>query len=179
VQDLLKDQADRVRVLIEQGAIVYVCGDGGRMEPDRETCTGSDIHGEAGVAKLAVDNRYVPTCGQAAELASNRDASAPATCAASSWRRRRLPVFTAALFLVARHYEPTHWAWGTSRRRRGRRPVGGLADWYAVVALFRRPLGLPIPHTAIIPRNPCASRHLGESSRRISSRPKPGREATG
>jgi uncharacterized membrane-anchored protein YjiN (DUF445 family) len=31
--------------------------------------------------------------------------------------------------------------------------VGGLADWYAVVALFRRPLGLPIPHTAIIPQN--------------------------
>ena len=31
--------------------------------------------------------------------------------------------------------------------------AGALADWYAVVALFRRPLGLPIPHTAIIPRN--------------------------
>jgi uncharacterized membrane-anchored protein YjiN (DUF445 family) len=31
--------------------------------------------------------------------------------------------------------------------------VGALADWYAVVALFRRPLGLPIPHTAIIPAN--------------------------
>ena len=31
--------------------------------------------------------------------------------------------------------------------------VGGLADWYAVVALFRRPLGLPIPHTAIIQHN--------------------------
>ena len=31
--------------------------------------------------------------------------------------------------------------------------IGGLADWYAVVALFRRPLGLPIPHTAIVPRN--------------------------
>ena len=29
--------------------------------------------------------------------------------------------------------------------------IGGLADWFAVVALFRRPLGLPIPHTAIIP----------------------------
>src|SRR3546814_2316096 len=28
--------------------------------------------------------------------------------------------------------------------------VGGLADWFAVVALFRHPLGLPIPHTAII-----------------------------
>jgi len=31
--------------------------------------------------------------------------------------------------------------------------VGGLADWFAVTALFRRPLGLPIPHTAIIPHN--------------------------
>jgi uncharacterized membrane-anchored protein YjiN (DUF445 family) len=31
--------------------------------------------------------------------------------------------------------------------------VGALADWFAVVALFRRPLNLPIPHTAIIPRN--------------------------
>lgn len=29
--------------------------------------------------------------------------------------------------------------------------VGGLADWFAVTALFRRPLGPPIPHTAIIP----------------------------
>src|SRR6476660_3833221 len=31
--------------------------------------------------------------------------------------------------------------------------VGAVADWFAVVALFRRPLGLPIAHTAIIPRN--------------------------
>src|SRR5262249_6993713 len=31
--------------------------------------------------------------------------------------------------------------------------VGGLADWFAVTAIFRRPLGLPIPHTAIIPTN--------------------------
>ena len=31
--------------------------------------------------------------------------------------------------------------------------VGGLADWFAVTALFRHPLGIPIPHTAIIPRN--------------------------
>jgi uncharacterized membrane-anchored protein YjiN (DUF445 family) len=29
--------------------------------------------------------------------------------------------------------------------------VGGLADWFAVTAIFRRPLGLPIPHTALIP----------------------------
>ena len=31
--------------------------------------------------------------------------------------------------------------------------VGGMADWFAVTALFRHPLGLPIPHTAIVPRN--------------------------
>ncbi|WP_231687820.1 DUF445 domain-containing protein [Bacillus sp. FJAT-27251] len=31
--------------------------------------------------------------------------------------------------------------------------VGGLADWFAVTALFRHPLGLPIPHTALLPRN--------------------------
>ncbi|MES1199857.1 MAG: DUF445 domain-containing protein [Pseudomonadota bacterium] len=31
--------------------------------------------------------------------------------------------------------------------------VGGLADWFAVTAIFRRPFGLPIPHTAVIPRN--------------------------
>jgi uncharacterized membrane-anchored protein YjiN (DUF445 family) len=31
--------------------------------------------------------------------------------------------------------------------------VGAIADWFAVTALFRRPLGLPLPHTAIIPRN--------------------------
>lgn len=31
--------------------------------------------------------------------------------------------------------------------------VGGLADWFAVTALFRHPLGIPIPHTAIVPRN--------------------------
>jgi uncharacterized membrane-anchored protein YjiN (DUF445 family) len=31
--------------------------------------------------------------------------------------------------------------------------VGALADWFAVTALFRRPLGLPLPHTAILPEN--------------------------
>jgi uncharacterized membrane-anchored protein YjiN (DUF445 family) len=41
--------------------------------------------------------------------------------------------------------------------------VGGLADWFAVTALFRHPLGLPIPHTAIIPtRKDAIGRNLGE-----------------
>jgi uncharacterized membrane-anchored protein YjiN (DUF445 family) len=41
--------------------------------------------------------------------------------------------------------------------------VGGLADWFAVTALFRRPLGLPIPHTALIPtRKDALAESLGE-----------------
>jgi uncharacterized membrane-anchored protein YjiN (DUF445 family) len=41
--------------------------------------------------------------------------------------------------------------------------VGGLADWFAVTALFRRPLGLPIPHTALIPtRKDALAASLGE-----------------
>jgi uncharacterized membrane-anchored protein YjiN (DUF445 family) len=64
-----------------------------------------------------------------------------------------LLVCTAALFGVARHFEPVHWAWGYVAAFAAAATVGGLADWYAVVALFRRPLGLPIPHTAIISRN--------------------------
>src|SRR6185312_14891047 len=40
--------------------------------------------------------------------------------------------------------------------------VGGLADWFAITALFRRPLGLPIPHTALIPlRKDDIGRSLG------------------
>jgi uncharacterized membrane-anchored protein YjiN (DUF445 family) len=64
-----------------------------------------------------------------------------------------LLVGTAALFGVARHYEASHWVWGYVASFAAAATVGGIADWYAVVALFRRPLGLPIPHTAIIPRN--------------------------
>jgi len=41
--------------------------------------------------------------------------------------------------------------------------IGGLADWFAIVALFRRPFGLPIPHTAIIPANKARiGRSLGD-----------------
>ena len=54
----LKDHADRVRALIDQGAIVYVCGDGGRMEPDVKR-TLVAMYDEACVARLAADNRYV------------------------------------------------------------------------------------------------------------------------
>ncbi len=59
----------------------------------------------------------------------------------------------AALFVVARLFEASYPGWGFVRAFAEAALVGGLADWFAVTALFRHPLGLPIPHTAIIPAN--------------------------
>ena len=64
-----------------------------------------------------------------------------------------LLVLMAAVFLTARAVGPVHPAIGFIRAFAEAAMVGGLADWFAVTALFRRPLGLPIPHTAIVPRN--------------------------
>jgi uncharacterized membrane-anchored protein YjiN (DUF445 family) len=86
-------------------------------------------------------------------LSSNRDAERARDLRRIKTAATALLVFTATLFIVARHFEPTHWAWGYVASFAAAATVGGIADWYAVVALFRRPLGLPIPHTAIIPRN--------------------------
>ena len=83
----------------------------------------------------------------------NRDAERARSLRTVKLAATLLLVATAALFVVARHYEPLHWAWGYVAAFAAAATVGGLADWYAVVALFRRPLGLPIPHTAIVPRN--------------------------
>jgi len=64
-----------------------------------------------------------------------------------------LLVAMAALFLAARAFDHLHPAIGYVRAFAEAAMVGGLADWFAVTALFRHPLHLPIPHTAIIPRN--------------------------
>ncbi|MBY0582511.1 MAG: DUF445 domain-containing protein [Sphingomonas sp.] len=64
-----------------------------------------------------------------------------------------LLIVMAGLFLVARAIEPRYPAFGFVRAFAEAAMVGGLADWFAVTALFRHPLGLPIPHTAIVPRN--------------------------
>ena len=64
-----------------------------------------------------------------------------------------LLVAMAALFLLARAFDHVHPAIGYVRAFAEAAMVGGLADWFAVTALFRHPLHLPIPHTAIIPRN--------------------------
>jgi len=59
----------------------------------------------------------------------------------------------AAIFIAATRLTDLHPAWGFVRAFAEAGLVGGIADWFAVTALFRHPLGLPIPHTAIIPRN--------------------------
>jgi len=66
-----------------------------------------------------------------------------------------LLVIMAGLYFFARSHEMPGAppGWGYLRAFAEAAMVGGLADWFAVTALFRRPLGLPIPHTAIIPRN--------------------------
>src|SRR5258707_13500889 len=60
---------------------------------------------------------------------------------------------TFAIFLGAKALLPVHPVFGFTAAFAEAAPIGGLADWYAVVALFKRPLGLPIPHTAIIQSN--------------------------
>ncbi|WP_380873309.1 membrane protein [Sphingomonas sp. DBB INV C78] len=65
-----------------------------------------------------------------------------------------LLILMAAVYLLARSQEAAGSpVWGYVRAFAEAAMVGGMADWFAVTALFRHPLGLPIPHTAIIPRN--------------------------
>ena len=55
------------------------------------------------------------------------------------------------IYLISRALETAHPWLGWIRAAAEAAMVGGLADWFAVTALFRRPMGLPIPHTGIIP----------------------------
>jgi len=57
------------------------------------------------------------------------------------------------VLVIAKVLDRVHPAFGFLAAFAEAATIGGLADWYAVVALFRRPLGLPIPHTAIIQHN--------------------------
>ena len=85
------------------------------------------------------------------------DAPADAARAAELRRVKLLATLvlaaTFAIFLGARALLPVHPAFGFIAAFAEAATIGGLADWYAVVALFKRPLGLPIPHTAIIQSN--------------------------
>ncbi len=71
-------------------------------------------------------------------------------------RQRRLALgvllAAAALAIASLPFRASWWGgWILAIAEAG--IVGGLADWFAVTAIFRRPLGLPIPHTALIPAN--------------------------
>ncbi len=59
----------------------------------------------------------------------------------------------ALLYALATALQSRHPAWGYVAAFAEAAMVGGIADWFAVTALFSHPLGLPIPHTAIIPAN--------------------------
>ena len=84
-------------------------------------------------------------------------APADATRAAELKRVKALAtlvlVGTLTLFVVAKLLLNVHPVFGFVAAFAEAATIGGLADWYAVVALFKRPLGLPIPHTAIIQSN--------------------------
>src|SRR5438128_1444209 len=69
-------------------------------------------------------------------------------------------VLAAVIFVVCRVVGDGHGVWPFVQAASEAAMVGGLADWFAVTALFRHPLGLPIPHTAIIPRK---KDQIGES----------------
>ncbi len=64
-----------------------------------------------------------------------------------------LLIVMAGVFAISGQFLGVHPAWGYVHAFAEAAMVGGLADWFAVTALFRRPMGLPIPHTAIIPEN--------------------------
>ena len=81
-------------------------------------------------------------------------------------RMKRIPLFLllmmAVMFALTLHHPASWAAWLHAFAEAGM--VGALADWFAVVALFRHPLGLPIPHTAIIPNR---KNDIGESMSRF------------
>src|SRR4051812_26620732 len=69
------------------------------------------------------------------------------------WIATTLFVLVTLIYLLSRTFERRYPALGIVAAFAEAAMVGALADWFAVVALFRHPLGLPIPHTAIIPQN--------------------------
>lgn len=72
-------------------------------------------------------------------------------------------ILMAVVFAVAFTFQESVPALGYVRAAAEGGMVGALADWFAVTALFRHPLGIPIPHTAIIPRRKDEiGRNLGE-----------------
>jgi len=83
-------------------------------------------------------------------LARPDDADRQAQLDRMKRRATGLLIVATAIFGVTRWYESRYPWLGFIRATAEAAMVGGLADWFAVTALFRHPLGLPIPHTAIV-----------------------------
>ncbi|MEV0277221.1 DUF445 domain-containing protein [Streptomyces sp. NPDC050610] len=132
------------------------------MEPTHTERTAGSAEADAAGA---ADAAGVTDAAEAADAAGPADAPAGgfAYSAADEEKRRgvrRMKTFATGLLLaVALVYVLATWArsagaggWtGFVAAAAEAGMVGALADWFAVTALFRRPMGLPIPHTAIIP----------------------------
>src|SRR5437899_13042758 len=78
------------------------------------------------------------------------DADRQARLDAMKRRATGLLAIALLVFVAASVFEPQFPWLGYVRATAEAALVGGLADWFAVTALFRHPLGLPIPHTAIV-----------------------------
>ena len=95
--------------------------------------------------------------GRLSDPASVKGAERRATGDPASLRRAKrratgLLLAAAALFVVIRLLTDGDGWSGYVEAAAEAAMIGGLADWFAVTALFKHPLGIPIPHTAIIPR---------------------------
>ncbi len=71
----------------------------------------------------------------------------------TKWTATSLFVLVTAVYLLSRAFERRYPGLAVVAAFAEAAMVGALADWFAVVALFRHPMGIPIPHTAIIPAN--------------------------
>src|SRR5437016_7188119 len=65
-------------------------------------------------------------------------------------RATGLLILATVVFIIARLLESRYTWVGFIRATAEASMVGGIADWFAVTALFRHPLGIPIPHTAVV-----------------------------
>jgi uncharacterized membrane-anchored protein YjiN (DUF445 family) len=94
-------------------------------------------------------NPWVPDAGRVGDADSARSSGLRRTKAIATGLLGGCLVLFAASRLASRRYPAFEFVAAFAEAA----AIGGIADWYAVVALFRRPLGLPIPHTALILSN--------------------------
>jgi uncharacterized membrane-anchored protein YjiN (DUF445 family) len=106
-------------------------------------------------------------------MPSSSDPQQPLDSAEDAFRRARLRtmqrvaggllLLAFGVFCLARSLLALHPAWGYVSAFAEAAMVGAVADWFAVVALFRHPLGIPVWHTAIIPNSKDGiGRNLGQ-----------------